>query len=62
MRTTGHISGDVIAVPNAMAPVSAVELSLASKIVAEWLTYLPLDCVATMVKQGWDRTDHRACD
>ena len=32
------------------------EISHSEKNVAQWLTYLPTDCVAAMVRQGWERS------
>jgi hypothetical protein len=45
---------DVRAVRQSPGTIVTVERS--AKNIANWSTYLPADCVAVMVSQGWDRT------
>ncbi len=35
---------------------SRAEAARAQRNIAEWRTYLPEDCVAAMIKDGWDRS------
>jgi hypothetical protein len=35
---------------------NTAEKARSAKNIAQWLTYLPQDCVAAMVRQGWDRS------
>jgi len=34
----------------------AAQLARSARNIAQWRTYLPTDCVAAMVRQGWDRS------
>ena len=34
----------------------AAQVARSARNIAQWRTYLPMDCVAAMVRQGWDRS------
>jgi hypothetical protein len=34
----------------------AAQMARSARNIAQWRTYLPTDCVAAMVRQGWDRS------
>ena len=34
----------------------AAQVARSARNIAQWRTYLPTDCVAAMVRQGWDRS------
>ena len=34
----------------------AAQVTRSARNIAQWRTYLPMDCVAAMVRQGWDRS------
>lgn len=40
----------------ARTPSRAAGIARSAKNILEWNSYLPLDCVKTMVRMGWDRT------
>jgi hypothetical protein len=54
----------IFTVPHVYLPDSAIEISKRTNkvgsmrpVVQLWQSYLPQDCVNTMIKMGWDRTD-----
>jgi hypothetical protein len=42
--------------PLTHVPLCAGDAARSVKNIAEWNTYLPSDCVRTMVRMGWDYT------
>lgn len=42
--------------PKASKSSAHGDMAQAAQIVAEWLTYLPRDCVNAMIERGWHRT------
>jgi hypothetical protein len=56
MKTEEQTPQDDTAEVNLTPLTSVVEMARSAGNIAQWLTYLPQDCVAAMVRQGWDRT------
>jgi hypothetical protein len=37
-------------------PVNAADAARSQENILQWMSYLPLDCVKTMIAMGWDVT------
>jgi hypothetical protein len=47
-------SPDAFQAPAAPVAMQACDAVRSEKNIAEWLSYLPADCVKTMISMGWD--------
>jgi hypothetical protein len=56
MKTNTPVLPDADAEDSLKARANEVDMARSARNVAEWLTYLPQDCVAAMIRQGWDRS------
>jgi hypothetical protein len=56
MNTDGAMLQDAPLELSLQSPANAAEMARWARNIAQWRTYLPQDCVAAMVRQGWDRS------
>jgi hypothetical protein len=56
MKTDGRIVEDAAEDLEAQPLPEAAQMARSARNIAQWRTYLPTDCVAAMVRQGWDRS------
>jgi hypothetical protein len=47
-------SSDAFQAPAPPVVMQACDAARSDKNIAEWLSYLPADCVKTMISMGWD--------
>jgi hypothetical protein len=47
-------SSDAFQAPAPPVAMQACDAARSEKNIAEWLSYLPADCVKTMISMGWD--------
>jgi hypothetical protein len=56
MEADGRMLEDIAEDLEPLPLPEAAQMARSARNIAQWRTYLPIDCVAAMVRQGWDRS------